>query len=200
MTFSFEPGKQYADRKGVYEVLSITGKSMRIRYEDGTELDQTVEIKTRIHQNMLSEGRAVHTSEAPEYYRFIGYLAKHGRLEAEVPESSSVNFRNRYRQGTGQDPETQPGYSRISTTNANDKWGAELRIYYPARDGVEFVFPEGVEPKAGTRDGELRINNNSFWHRLVHAGFRMGPHQDSNAIRESIPHQHRQSFDEGNVL
>ena len=121
-------------------------------------------------------------------------------MEAEVPESASENFRRRYRKATGENPEGQPGYSRIATKDSSDKWGAELRIYYPEKNGAQFDYPEGIEPRTSTREGELRINNNSFWQRLVLGGFKLGSGQDLAKIREQIPHKYRAVFDKGREL
>ena len=48
MDHQFEVGKEYRNRYGRYQVLSITGPKMRVRYEDGREINLTIAIQTQI--------------------------------------------------------------------------------------------------------------------------------------------------------
>lgn len=48
----FIVGGRYAHRRAEYEVLELKGKTMRVRYDDGTEQDLSIEIQTRIATNM----------------------------------------------------------------------------------------------------------------------------------------------------
>ena len=48
----FLVGQQYENRKGVYEVIEIRGDSMRIRWENGEEVDTTVTMQQRIIEGM----------------------------------------------------------------------------------------------------------------------------------------------------
>jgi hypothetical protein len=61
----FMVGGTYADRKGEYKVISLQGKRVEVEYKDGTRIIGDVEIKARIHQNMLSEQNALHPVQAP---------------------------------------------------------------------------------------------------------------------------------------
>ena len=49
----FVVGREYSDRRGRYEVLAITGDSIKIRYADGREATHSIEIKARIHADMV---------------------------------------------------------------------------------------------------------------------------------------------------
>ena len=76
-----------------------------------------------------------------------------------------------------------------------DKWGPELRIYFPTPTrSLDFG---DIDIRAGQSDGIKRINNNSFWNKLIRLGFRIGKHHDTNAIRGTIPPEKRYLFDEG---
>jgi hypothetical protein len=51
----FEVGSQYRNRRDDYEVLSISGETMRIRYSDGTEQTVKINIQARIWENIEAE-------------------------------------------------------------------------------------------------------------------------------------------------
>ncbi len=58
MDHPFEVGKTYRNRQGVYEVVSITGPRMVIRYDDGLLLQTRVDIQARIWSNIQLDARA----------------------------------------------------------------------------------------------------------------------------------------------
>ncbi len=51
----FEVGEKYENVKGVYEVLSIQGNTMRIRWESGEEIDTTASLQNQIIMRMRGE-------------------------------------------------------------------------------------------------------------------------------------------------
>ena len=53
----FEVGEKYENMKGVYEVLSVDGNSMRIRWESGEEIMTTVTLQRQIIMRMRQEQR-----------------------------------------------------------------------------------------------------------------------------------------------
>ncbi len=53
----FEVGEKYENMKGVYEVLSLEGNSMRIRWESGEEILTTVTLQRQILMRMRQEQR-----------------------------------------------------------------------------------------------------------------------------------------------
>ena len=53
----FEVGEKYENMKGVYEVLSLEGNSMRIRWESGEEILTTVTLQRQIIMRMTQEQR-----------------------------------------------------------------------------------------------------------------------------------------------
>ena len=52
-----EVGEKYENMKGVYEVLSVEGNSMRIRWESGEEIITTVTLQRQIIMRMRQEQR-----------------------------------------------------------------------------------------------------------------------------------------------
>ena len=57
MKYPFEEGKTYRNRKGEYEVVSLDGPRMVIRYTDGSMLRTRVDVQARIWQNIQMEAR-----------------------------------------------------------------------------------------------------------------------------------------------
>jgi len=51
----FEVGKKFANRKGNFEVVSISGSKMEIKWDNGDTIDTTIEQQERIIKNMLFE-------------------------------------------------------------------------------------------------------------------------------------------------
>lgn len=54
----FEVNGVYANRKGKYTVLELSGDKMHVRYEDGSEADLRMELQERIWQNIAAEEEA----------------------------------------------------------------------------------------------------------------------------------------------
>ena len=57
MDHPFEVGKQYRNRYGRYQVLSINEPKMRVRYEDGREIKVTIAIQARILEGIQLEAQ-----------------------------------------------------------------------------------------------------------------------------------------------
>lgn len=55
--FKFEVGATYQNMKGDYEVLSIKGENMTIRWTDGSEITTTVDQQLRILERLDHEKR-----------------------------------------------------------------------------------------------------------------------------------------------
>ena len=53
--FKFEVGAIYENMKGEYEVVSIRRNEMVIRWENGTEIETTVDLQKRIIERMAFE-------------------------------------------------------------------------------------------------------------------------------------------------
>lgn len=51
----FEVNGTYANRKGSYTVVSISGSKMTVRYEDGSEATLSMSIQERIWENVVAE-------------------------------------------------------------------------------------------------------------------------------------------------
>jgi hypothetical protein len=53
----FEVGQKYENMKGIYQVLSVEGNAMRIRWENGEEIMTTVSLQRQILMRMRQEQR-----------------------------------------------------------------------------------------------------------------------------------------------
>ena len=53
----FEEGKKYENMKGTFEVLSLDGNTMKIRWENGEEITTTVSFQKRVIMRMNMENK-----------------------------------------------------------------------------------------------------------------------------------------------
>lgn len=103
---------------------------------------------------------------------FSGFL-----LQAEVAPGGQTGFEARYLTATGD--AVSPGHPQDYQSQDN-KWGAELRVYFNDPAVVPTLNSKGIHVETG-RDGYLsgsyiyRVNNNEWWWELVEAhGLRLG--------------------------
>lgn len=69
MSHPFEEGKTYRNRIGEYEVQSIEGEKMKIRYTDGKTLMTSVGIQARIWENIQFEKQLARAEERQQQAR-----------------------------------------------------------------------------------------------------------------------------------
>ena len=55
MATSFKVGQRYRNRDGDFEVVSLNGSVMKMRYADGREIDSDVTLQSRIQERMQEE-------------------------------------------------------------------------------------------------------------------------------------------------
>ena len=98
-------------------------------------------------------------------------------LEAEVAGGSQERFENRYLKATGVN--ISPG-DPVHYQHQPNKWGQELRVYFNDPGMADCLTASGIRVEHG-RSGylsgeyEYRVNNNSFWWKLVEDhGLRLG--------------------------
>ncbi len=193
----FYVGGYFLDRNQGYVVTEIGVNYMKVRYDDGKieTLDKEgILIKARIYENMISEYEDFHPEASDDYYRSLGFLASHARFDAELPSKSVSNFLKNYKTHSGEDITIE--HDGIILLGDVDKWGPELRIYFPETDLV-LDLGEGVEITNGPTSGILRINNNNLWMRLIRIGFRLGKDHNIEAIKNTIPPDKIVFFEEG---
>jgi hypothetical protein len=191
MKHPFFVGGYYRDRKQGYEVISMSADGMVVRYDDGTQEKvglESLKIKARIYDNILSEFQVNHPSASDDYFRSLGYLARRARFDAELPDRVVDHFLEQYRLLSGVAAST--AHSSVISLGDVDKWGPELRIYFPTPPR-KLDFGPDIEVRSGQTGGIKRINNNALWNKLIRLGFRIGKDHDVGMIRDSIPHAQR---------
>jgi hypothetical protein len=98
-------------------------------------------------------------------------------LEAEVAPNSQARFEKRYQAATG--TTITPGSPQHYQTQ-NNKWGAELRVYFNDVAMAASLSALGLhveKARNGYRSGEysFRVNDNKFWWKLVeNSGLELG--------------------------
>lgn len=183
----FYVGGYYRDRNQGYEVLEMNKSGMKIKYDDGkvTTVDlSSIEIKARIYQNILAEYRFKHLNDTVDYFWTLGFLSINSRFEAEIPNKVVSNFLEQYKRLTGE--KISSNHTGLSSLGDVDKWGPELRIYFPDTY-KKFDLGSDVIVREGQMANIKRINNNAVWNKLVRIGFRLGKKHDVEQIRKSIP-------------
>lgn len=197
---SFSVGGYYRDRKQGYSVLSLDPDGMTVQFDDGTRRkldDSQIAIKARIYRNIVGEERQNHPEATEEYFRTLGYLSANGRFEAELPARSVSGFLDHYHHSTDERVSTE--HNSVILLGDVDKWGPELRIYFPV-PSFKTDFGPNVDVRSAQTPDNLRINNNAFWNRLIGLGYRLGKSHDVDAIRQTVPLAMHSVFDEGRGL
>lgn len=123
-----------------------------------------------MYKQSFGSKNQVQFNNESEYYQFLGYLAK-------SDGSTSLVWEHNENQGA---------------------WGSEGRIqFYVAPPPLTCI----LNHTAGTGNIVSRVNCNEFvQHISTNHGFVMGPRQDVNAIRSTIPKQFIPDFESGLVL
>jgi len=190
-------GGYFLDRNQGYSVIELTENSMKIEYDDGTEEilnKERAEIKARIHKNIISEYSYYHPEASEEYFKTLGFLSNNGKFEAEIPKRSITNFLDNYEIHSGE--RVTPDTDGIIILGDVDKWGPELRIYFP-NPNFNFYLGQNIEIRSGNVPELSRINNNNLWMRLIRIGFRLGKNHNIESIRGTIPPDQINNFEIG---
>ncbi|TET41605.1 MAG: hypothetical protein E3J60_04185 [Dehalococcoidia bacterium] len=203
----FVVGRRYSNRLGEYEVLEIQVDKMRIRYDNGAEQQVSVQIQARIATNMARQASALSPYSATFQHRndvfffTLGFLTSRVTiLEAFVPPQSVHGFSADYHNIKGSNP-SQGQKGLVLHPQGSNKWGSELRTTFRAT--FDELTHLDFGPDINVLDDPLnpginvRINNNSFWWKLLGFGFEMGAAQDLDNIRSHIPIKYRNQFDNG---
>lgn len=193
----FYVGGYYQDRNQSYEVLEMNPNGMKVKYDNGTvEILKlsSVRIKARIHQNIQAEYKFNHLSDTDAYFWTLGFLSAKGRFDAEIPKKAMSNFISNYNKLTGEN--INQSSEGITSLGEVDKWGAELRIYFPETNS-KIDLGEDITIRDGQTPEIKRINNNSVWNKLIRIGFRLGRNHDVQKIRKMIPDNKLKQFENG---
>ncbi len=138
-----------------------------------------------------------------DFFVCLGYLAnpqRITRLDVELPERKRRSFEGRYENITGTIPIPDNNNYYVWSDDKN-KWGIEMRLYFIQNDNIPdplrdlavsstYGRPEYIQYNA-------RINNNDFIWRLIEHGVRLGNRQDLNRIRNTVPKEFLENFENG---
>lgn len=194
----FFEGGTFFDRVGCYTVNKIDRMGMQITYENGeSEFVDTsrFDIKARIHQNIHGEYTRKHQSTNENYFRTLGFLARHGRFKAELPEHTVKGFVGNYEQLTGEPFPTTHEDIRYEYNPAI--WGPGLRIVFQEPD-FELDFGMDVDDLIYSSARVITLSRNKLWLKLISLGFRLGTDHKVDQISKSIlDKSDRKFFEEG---
>lgn len=203
----FEKGGRYRNRFGWYEVLYVSENDMRVRYEsDGKEQVLDFEMQRRILSNIESEETSAKPYQDDDsnrrYFITLGYLVRHGFIEAIIPPDSKNGFDNNYYRVKNHYPsDGQSGYY-VHHDNV-DKWGVEMRLSFKIPSNIpadELIFGSIVRIVNSPNESELRINNNTLCWRLLEIGFDLGANHNLQIIEQNVPEQNRNDFRTGTKI
>lgn len=198
----FFEGGTFFDRVGCYTVNKIDSNGMQITYENGEAefVDASrFDIKARIHQNIHSEYTRKHQSTNDAYFRTLGFLARHSRFKAELPEHTVKGFTGNYEQLTGElFPAT---HEDIRYEYNPDIWGPGLRIIFQEPNfELDFGMDVGmdVDDIIHSSINVITLSRNKLWLKLISLGFRLGTDHKVDQISNSILNKSdRKFFEEG---
>jgi hypothetical protein len=207
--YLFEVGKTYADHAGKYIVEEIKnkGQTLKVKYIDGRFQGETREYPTidrakimwneAVRQDQQNRFKTMGFSGNQEYFA-IGYLAKNGFVNADVPPSERKWFEGLYKQLTGDDAVQYLGTAAYGIVKEESKWHLELRIGFPEADDaiLSRMLFKNVNNITRPKTGGLKINNNDFVFNLFKIGFKLG-RQDVEVIKSHIPEKYMGDFNAG---
>ena len=203
----FEKGWRYRNRFGWYEVLSVGEKDMRVRYESNRK-EQVLDfqLQRRILSNIVSEEISAKPYQDDDsnrrYFITLGYLVKHGFIEAIIPPDSKNGFDNNYYKIKNHYPSDEQSGYYVHHDNV-DKWGVEMRLSFKMPSKIptnELAFGSIVRIVNSPNESKLRINNNSLCWRLLEIGFDLGENHNLAIIEQNIPEQNRSDFITGTKI
>lgn len=130
-----------------------------------------------------------------EYFRTLGYLAKHGKMEAEVPEKDTIRFERNFERIKAERPSVGNHY-RILIDKTN-KFGPQIRIFFPESNLREIFVPPGINNKRNQnldKQTSCNVSDNQWCWELLEMGFNLGKEHDIERVISNIPNEHKESF------
>jgi hypothetical protein len=139
-------------------------------------------------------------SQSQKYFTTLGYLSRHGFIEAIIPPKSKNGFDRNYYRIKGRHPIAGLQGYYVHPDLDVDKWGVEMRLTFDIPNSIsesELDFGGPFTPVESPDSRKLRINNNEFCYRLLNIGFELGENHDAGEILENIPERHKNDFRNG---
>lgn len=95
----FRPGERYENRKGLFEVISIEGDAMRIRWDTGEEVSTSVAFQAKILDNMEREITEAGSRKAGKTPRSFGEFFRGLKAEDFAEDVTGTHWRSREQLG-----------------------------------------------------------------------------------------------------
>lgn len=136
-----------------------------------------------------------------QFFFSLGFLAARAtRLEAFVPKHRLDTFTTRYADIKGLNLQEKEKGLYVLEAQAH-KWGYELRVTFLATpeeiSSLDFGSKVKILDDPSKASVLWRINNNTFWWKLLEFGFEMGGQQKVKAIEAHVPSKYRDTFKQG---
>ncbi len=202
----FNVGDKYHLGKGAFEVIEVGVEKLTLKWEDGaisqlpiTTVNDAIQNKMFRDKNKITLSGTYNTSDSKEnYYRTLGFLAKHGRIIARVTPKTEHNFVNKYIDIKDEYPYELDGYEVDTCLNT---WSNVIRIIFSTKNISSlnmFSFPNS--PVLGSGDHDMIINNLEWGFGLFEMGFGLGTNHNIEEIESNIPDEYIKYFKEGLVI
>lgn len=88
----FEINGTYANRKGEYTVIALNPPRMRVRYNDGSEVELKIEMQERIWENIRVEYEAKQAKKVSRQRRPPAISEKHYLKIISIPDETELTF------------------------------------------------------------------------------------------------------------
>jgi hypothetical protein len=134
-----------------------------------------------------------------EFFEILGYLSspvRNTKLDVETHPRGRNSFESRYEQLAGVQPQ-EDNHNYYVWDQDTNKWGTELRIYFNGTDHIPVALAEMIVSARPGFGYNSRVNNNHFIWRLIECGFLLQDGQDLNRVRQFIPDNYRNAFEDG---
>ena len=185
---------------GKYMVISTTDTHMVVKHtqEKGT---RTVTIKNWMKLSSKDELKRYRTSRLNQngregYFKTLGYLAKNGTFKAEMLHGDIQRFLHNFKAIKGTTPSVEEFLVLPHKTN---KYGLQLRIWF--KDAA-ITFPDNITKRNNSKANPLlcNVSSNEWWWELLNMGFNIGSKHNIQEIRNNIPEQYKEAFEQGTNL
>jgi hypothetical protein len=193
MVTTFEIGKKYENRKGVFEVTLIEDSKVYIKY---IEDNSTAKLDINIASNLCSPFNGdvplpdvACTDNGTLFYSSLGYLCKHGNISCSITHNSKKEFDDTYYNIKGKLPngEKKTGYC-VHPLGVN-KWGIRIGICFKDKDKVNIP-----DMKVTEEEKQFVIYSKEFGFKLFSIGFDLGRNHDYKEILSNVPYQYKEVF------
>lgn len=199
----FEVGCTYKNRIGEYQVLKTNGDSMTVRYSDGKTCCLSMELQSRIMDNMAqpvsNTKRGIYKKIGDKAYWTMGYLLAHkASLSASLTYDKGDEFKDDYYEATGKIlGDDRHGIAHV--TKGVDQWSNQGRVRFESND-VDINLLEFTSERNNpypVSDNQYEVTDIKFLFFLLQHGFDIGASQDVDVIKSKIPGIYRRSFLDG---